>query len=147
MSVFLRWGIFGILGVAALLYAYNASKHMAEKRAARSAPAGISASSSAEPESLPETDAPSDSIDAGPPHCEVELVVARRARAARAEGQPLDRLLRIQEIAFEEPPHRQRLETVAARWFKHEGAEFDPETLRAVVMRECINTKPPAPAP
>ncbi len=28
MSVFLRWGIFGILGVAALLYAYNASKRL-----------------------------------------------------------------------------------------------------------------------
>ena len=26
MSVFLRWGIFGILAVAALMYAYNASK-------------------------------------------------------------------------------------------------------------------------
>jgi len=35
MSVFLRWGIFGILGVAALLYAYNASKHFAQSHAAK----------------------------------------------------------------------------------------------------------------
>ena len=30
MGVFLRWGIFGILAVAAMVYAYNASKRMAE---------------------------------------------------------------------------------------------------------------------
>ena len=29
MSVFLRWGVFGILAVAALIYAYNASKRLA----------------------------------------------------------------------------------------------------------------------
>ena len=48
MSVFLRWGIFGILGVAALVYAYNASKSMAEKRAARDA-AAATATAQAEP--------------------------------------------------------------------------------------------------
>ena len=39
MSVFLRWGIFGILGFAGLMYAYNASKQMAAKRATSAAPA------------------------------------------------------------------------------------------------------------
>ncbi len=43
MSVFLRWGIFGILGVAALLYAYNASKRMAERHARQTPPAAQAA--------------------------------------------------------------------------------------------------------
>ena len=39
MGVFLRWGVLGIVSIAALVYAYNSSKRMAEARAARSAPA------------------------------------------------------------------------------------------------------------
>ena len=124
MSVFLRWGIFGILGVAGLMYAYNASKQMAAKRAARVAPAAVETAQPAAP--MPEVQAapaPASAAAAtnAPPHCEAELVVAQRALAARAEGQPLDRLLRIQEIAFQEPVRRQRLEKVATFWFRHEG--------------------------
>jgi hypothetical protein len=62
------------------------------------------------------------------------LVVAQRALAARAEGQPLDRLLRIQEIAFQEPVRRQHLEKVATFWFQHEGPVPIPEALRQGVM-------------
>ena len=49
MSVFLRWGIFGILGFAGLMYAYNASKQMAAKRAARVAPAAVETAQPVEP--------------------------------------------------------------------------------------------------
>jgi hypothetical protein len=37
MGVFLRWGVFGILGVAALIYAYNANKQLAERHDSREA--------------------------------------------------------------------------------------------------------------
>jgi hypothetical protein len=77
-----------------------------------------------------------------PPHCEAELVVAQRALAARAEGQPLDRLLRIQEIAFQEPVRRQRLEKVATFWFQHEGPVPIPEALRLGVISNCVMTSP-----
>ena len=133
MSVFFRWGVFGILGVAALLYAYNASKHMAEKRVAGQAPAASVAAqpapASAEPEPVP-GDLPS-------PRCAAELVVAQRALEARAQGEPLDRLLRIQEIAFQESTRRERLEKVATGWYRLEGAAPAPGALSAAVISEC----------
>ena len=145
MSVFLRWGIFGILGVAGLMYAYNASKQMAAKRAARIAPAAVETAQPAEPGPEVQT-APAAALAPvptnAPPHCEAELVVAQRALAARAEGQPLDRLLRIQEIAFQEPVRRQRLEKVATFWFQHEGPVSLPEALRLGVISNCVMTSP-----
>jgi hypothetical protein len=143
VSVFLRWGIFGILGVAGLMYAYNASKQMAAKRAARLAPAAVDTAQPAAPR--PEAQAapaPAPAATNAPPHCEAELVVAQRALAARAEGQPLDRLLRIQEIAFQEPVRRERLEKVATFWFQHEGPAPIPEALRLGVISNCVMTSP-----
>lgn len=138
MSVFLRWGIFGILGVAGLMYAYNASKQMAARHAASAVPA-VETPQRAEPE--PEAAPAAASVNT-PPHCEAELVVAERALAARAEGQPLDRLLRIQEIAFQEPVRRQRLEKVATFWFQFEGPQPAPEALRAEVTADCSKASP-----
>jgi hypothetical protein len=147
VSVFLRWGIFGILGFAGLMYAYNASKQMAAHRAARALPPAVEAARPPEPRpQAPASSGPaSAAINAAanaPPHCEAELVVAQRALAARAEGQPLDRLLRIQEIAFQEPVRRQRLEKVATVWFQYEGPEPAPEALRLGVIGECVKASP-----
>jgi hypothetical protein len=145
VSVFLRWGIFGILGVAGLMYAYNASKQMAAKRANRVAPAVVESAPPVEPvqqATAPPAPAPSPAIANTPAHCEAELTVAQRALAARAEGQPLDRLLRIQEIAFQEPVRRQRLEKVATFWFQYEGPEPIPEALRIGVISDCVRTSP-----
>ena len=139
MSVFLRWGIFGILGVAALIYAYNASKHMAEKRASATPVADAPAASTATPamEAAP---------DAGPletaPRCDAELRVAQHALEARGQGEPLDRLLRSQEIAFQDPPLRERLARVATRWFELEGDAPDAESLRAAVVSDCEKAVP-----
>jgi len=142
VSVFLRWGIFGILGFAGLMYAYNASKQMAAKRAARPAPAVETAQSGKPAPEVQAEPAPASAATNAPPHCEAELVVAQRALAARAEGQPLDRLLRIQEIAFQEPVRRQRLEKVATFWFQHEGPVPIPEALRLGVISNCVMTSP-----
>ena len=70
--------------------------------------------------------------DAIPPaHCEAELVVAQRAIQARKEGEPLDRVLRIQEIAWQQPPERrERLEKVATRLVQLRGRQPVPEALR-----------------
>ena len=146
MSVFLRWGIFGILCVAALVYAYNASKSMAEKRAAQNAVAV------SEPRTRGRA---AIAISTGDrhrqrrrrprtaPHCQAELVVAQRALEARRQGEPLDRLLRIQEIAFQEPTaRRQRLETVATRWYQLEGDEPIPEALSIAVISDCVRFSP-----
>jgi hypothetical protein len=140
MSVFLRWGIFGILAVAGLLYAYNASKSLADKRAVRNAPG------TAEQIQPPEPGAELESQPLAPaatPQCEEELRVAERARAARADDVPLDRLLRMQEIAFQEPPRRSRLEKVATFWFDFDGAEPAPEELRAAVIGACEKARNP----
>jgi hypothetical protein len=138
MSVFLRWGVFGILGVAALVYAYNASKRMAERHAAREVAQTnvMPRAPGTEPEPVQsERPAPS-------PACEAELIVARRALEARAAHEPLDRLLRIQEIAFEGQPRRARLEKVATDWFGLVGAEPDPEGLRIAVIDSCVKASP-----
>jgi hypothetical protein len=136
MSVFFRWGVFGILGVAALVYAYNASKHMADKRAALQAPA---ASEVAQP--VPAAAEPV-SEDSPSPRCAAELVVAQRALEARAQGEPLDRLLRIQEIAFQQSPRRERLEKVATDWYRLEGPAPAPGALSAAVVGECDRLGP-----
>ena len=77
-----------------------------------------------------------------PAHCETELVVAQRAIEARRSGAPLDRLLRIQEIAFESsPPRRARLEKVATRYFSYQS-EFAPAALRIAVISDCMASSP-----
>lgn len=151
MSVFLRWGVFGILGVAALLYAYNASKRLAENRAVRDAPsqavapdaAVTVAEATAEVEAEMEEEAataPASAEPAAPAvraECEAELVVAQRAIEMRKQGAPLDRVLRIQEIAWQEQPaRRERMENVATRWFGYEG-DFAPASLRIAVINDC----------
>ena len=153
MSVFLRWGVFGILGVAALLYAYNASKRMAESHAARATPVA-----SAPAPVAPVTEAPQAPVAASSPaaapaavqeqpravsaRCEAELEVARQAIDMRKQGAPLDRVLRMQEIAWQETPERRvRLEKVATRWFGYEG-EFQPGMLRIAVINDCERATP-----
>jgi hypothetical protein len=69
-------------------------------------------------------------------------VVAQRALEARRDGEPIDRLLRIQEIAFQEPPRRQRLEKVATHWYQLEGDEPVPEALSIAVNSDCVRFSP-----
>jgi hypothetical protein len=151
MSVFLRWGIFGIIGFAALMYAYNASKRMAEKHS-RESPVAVATergetagtpSSSPAPATGPALEAASAPKSTAAPHCEAELVVAQRALEARRERVPLDRLLRIPEIAWQEPVARRvRLEGVATRWYQLEGDEPVPEALRIYVISDCVHFSP-----
>jgi hypothetical protein len=140
VSVFLRWGIFGILGFAALMYAYNASKRMAEKHSTRDPPAA--AVSDPREAATPGPESSSAPSSTTPPHCQAELLVARRALEARREGEPLDRLLRIQEIAWQEQPRRRRLEEVATRWYGLEGEEPIPEALSIRVVSDCVHFSP-----
>lgn len=149
MGVFLRWGIFGILSVAALVYAFNSLSHIASARkavAAQSAPAVVSAEPVSEstaaptsepaaaPKPLPDDDVPS--------KCRVELDIARRAVASRSIGEPLDRLLRIQEIAWQDDAKvRDRLTVLATRWYETSGP-VDPARLRNTVVDECVAAKP-----
>ena len=151
MSVFLRWGVFGILGVAALLYAYNASKRLAESHAGKEPPAVAAQSVEPTPQAevpveeaapAPPKPVPETPRSTAPPHCEAELVVAQRAIELRKEGAPLDRVLRMQEIAFQEPAaRRQRLELVATRYYNYEG-DFHPEALRIGVISDCVMHSP-----
>jgi hypothetical protein len=151
MSTFLRWGVFGILAVAALVYAYNASKRMAARHTTQPVPAVTipAVPDVAQPvaQEQPAVAAPPSSPPepqrTAPPHCEAELVVARRAIEMRKQGEPLDRVLRIQEVAWQEPvERRQRLEKVATRWFGYEG-DFAPEALRIAVISDCVQHSPP----
>ncbi|HEX6398304.1 MAG TPA: hypothetical protein VFZ95_12840 [Steroidobacteraceae bacterium] len=148
MSVFLRWGVFGILGVAALLYAYNASKRLAEVHAGKPrviAPEPVGTPGDQEARELIE---PAEPATAPPPrptapaHCETELVVAQRAIELKKSGEPLDRVLRMQEIAWEEvPARRERLEKVATRWYGYEGS-FGTAALRVAVINDCQQSAP-----
>jgi hypothetical protein len=143
MSVFLRWGVFGILAVAALLYAYNSSKRLAE-RSRPPVAAQAPADTEIPPDEPPEEDAGPETIDdSTPPHCETELRVAERALQARRENEPLDKLLRAQVIAFEsDSTRRQRLEKVATDWYRHEGEEPIAEALRIHVISNCQQFSP-----
>jgi hypothetical protein len=145
MSVFLRWGIFGILGVAGLMYAYNASKQLAAKRSTGAAPAAVETPQGVQPgpEGRP-APAPQYAADeAVTPACEEELQVSMRAMKARRDGDPLDRLLRIESIAFQSDLNRrERLETVARKWFEWAGAEPSADSLRNMVLHDCWKFSP-----
>jgi len=153
VSVFLRWGVFGILGVAALLYAYNASKRMADAHASRPPPPPISEQASAgqtaeqpapaESESTqPSAPQPAETTVQAPAPCEAELTVVKRALEMKQRGEPLDRVLRMQEIAWEESPERRkRLELVATRYYGYEGS-FSPAALRSTVINDCQRSAP-----
>jgi len=125
--------------MAAVLYAYNSSKRLAEVRSAQKAQAPVAAprqtdaEAASEPQPLPESSPQPDL----PPRCQAELAIAQRALEARRQGEPLDRLLRIQEIAFQEQTWRLRLEAVATRWYQWTGEEPAPEALRDAVVRNC----------
>ena len=142
MSVFLRWGIFGILGFAGLMYAYNASKQMAQRRQSQPVPA-ISADTRAVPDTGEGVAAPVSGIEAVTPACEEELQVAESAMKARRDGEPIDRLLRTQIIAFQsDSKRRERLETVARKWFGWAGAEPGAAALRDAALRDCWKFSP-----
>src|SRR5690349_11226039 len=111
MGVFLRWGVFGIVAVAALLYAYNASKRLSERRAAERPVASQDAvdeddAAEDQAETAADTEreaAPEEETEAGPEMpapCAEEQRVAERALKMRRDGDRLDRLLRIDIIVF-----------------------------------------------
>ena len=146
MGVFLRWGIFGILAVAALVYAYNTLGRLAERHRAAPAngvtapvrPAGDSSSSTTASDA-PAAPTPQAERDAIPAHCAVELDIARRAAESRSIGEPLDRLLRIQEIAWEKDEKlRERYTQLATRWYNEPGS-VDAARLRRDVVAACVN--------
>lgn len=152
MSVFLRWGIFGILAVAALVYAYQSSKRLADTRgvavsaapASHPPPAPVQAEA---PAAAPDVEAPSAVVEPAQPAdplCEQELQAAQRAIDMRKQGEPLDRVLRIPEIAWQEPAaRRERLAAVASRWYGYES-EFTAQALRIAVFNDCARaTAPP----
>ena len=95
MSVFLRWGVFGILAIAALVYAYNASKRLADARTPPAAPApATTVTATAAPEDVPARG----SVAAMPeakveqpldPACAHELLVAQRAVEMRRQGEQM----------------------------------------------------------
>jgi len=149
MSVFLRWGVFGILGVAALLYAYNASKRLAQVHPGNAQAVAVEPASAPGDDDSGDADVPvAQSIEpapppaSAPPHCETELIVAQRAIELKKAGAPLDRVLRIQEIAWEEVrARRERLAQVATRWYGYEGS-FGPDALRVAVINDCRQFAP-----
>jgi hypothetical protein len=147
VSVFLRWGVLGILSVAALLYVYNASKRVAEVRGqsatGMTAPAATAAADAGQAgEAAEPAGAPAESVAELSPHCEVELLIARRALDLRRQDTPLDRVLRMQEIAWQEPAaRRERLEQVATRWYGQE-TPIGAAELKAAVVSDCEQSAP-----
>ena len=141
MGVFLRWGIFGILAVAALVYAYNALGHLADRH--RNAPVAAAAPPPAEAQvAVQDAPSPPAAGDAIPARCTVELDIARRAVESRSVGEPLDRLLRIQEIAWEpDEKLRAHLTELATHWFNEPGP-IDAARLRHDVLAACNGVKP-----
>jgi hypothetical protein len=146
MTVFLRWGVFGIIAVAALLYAYNASKDLARIHQSTSAPVVGQEDSTADEVETAESEATAGIETASvaevepqmPEDCEQERLVAERALKYRRDGEPLDRLLRIDVIAFQaDDQRRQRLETVARQWYEREGRDPNAAALRGEVLRDC----------
>jgi hypothetical protein len=162
--VFLRWGIFGIIAVAALIYAYNALGHLADRRklppAAEVAPLarGLNEQPLARrlneqppaPDPAPEQQPPAGEtrttavrVEPGiPPRCAIELDIARRAAESHSIGEPLDRVLRIQEIAWQKDEKlRARYTQIATRWYGEPGP-VDAGRLHRDVVAACVDATP-----
>ena len=132
------------------MYAYNASKQLAEKqRCARDARGEYGRAADRQRRAQRE---PADRIRRCRPRrrtARSSSLVAQRALEARAQGEPLDRLLRIQEIAFQEPPRGVRGSKRWRRdWYRLEGEEPIPEALRIAVISDCVRSaREASPAP
>ena len=139
MTVFLRWGAFALLSIAALIYAYRVNERsddirakieqqvMAQRAAEtarqQSAPAPVSAGNVASTRALS-------------PACEEAVQLAMEAARARRSGEPLDRVLRQGRIAWEEDPARKRQLTAAAQLGYTLRDVAEPE-IRVVVAKDC----------
>lgn len=152
MGVFLRWGIFGIISVAALVYAYNALGRLAEHRRGSSSAVTAGTRDMSDMPARGANEAPAGGAvaagsadvenDAIPGHCQVELDIARRAAAARSIGEPLDRVLRIQEIAWQQDEKlRERFTELARHWYAAPGP-VDDARLRREVVTPCLDATP-----
>ena len=136
MSVFLRWGIFGILGVAGLMYAYNASKRMAEKQLRnRDRPECRAASRF---EAAPEARAGDplqrrvDGRRTARRNWWWRSARSRRAvTACRSIGCCVSRRSRFRTLSVANDSRS------GDNWFEWVGAEPSPEALRMRRMRDC----------
>ena len=150
MSVFLRWGVFGILGVAALLYAYNASKRW-PRRAPRTRPRRCRTpaddAAAEEPTQPASRQQRAESV--------VSVATASRERAATpatarrswwSPNAPSTCARKVRRsiacCASRKSPGRNRRSgasdsrQVATRWFGYTG-DFGPEALRIAVINDC----------
>lgn len=156
MGVFLRWGVFAILAIAALMYAYNASKQLSSRPPAASAPVptAVEVATDQDESQAERAEAERESVEEElvdlPPVCDEEREIAERALKMRRDGEALDRLLRIDRIAFQsDAMRRARLEDVARYWFERPGADPDSLALRTEAAQACREylSRPASPAP
>ncbi len=126
MTVFLRWGVFALLTIAALIYAYRVNERSSDITARLEAQRVQSAR-------LPAAEGGSATPPPLPADCAGELRAVEAAAASAARGEPLDRVLRRREIAFEtDPAEKARLTLAANRGFAAPGADA---TERAAIAR------------
>lgn len=131
MTVFLRWGAFALLAIAALVYAYRVNEQ-APAIADRMANANTEAADSDEP--------PIDVVadDALPKVCAGIITAMRGARTAAENGDPLDRALRQSVIAFEtDPPTQEAMRSAAEAEFvaTRDGESRSNEIAASTCMR------------
>ncbi|HPF25354.1 MAG TPA: hypothetical protein P5528_13520 [Steroidobacteraceae bacterium] len=138
MTVFLRWGVFGLLAISALIYAYRVNERSddirtrLEERAdeqrrkdARSLPAPVDPAAAVLPENVADS-----------AKCAEAVQLALDAAAAARAGEPLDRVLRQARIAWQEDQVR-KAELATAAELGYSLADTPPEDIRGVVIEGC----------
>ncbi len=139
MTVFLRWGVFGLLAISALIYAYRVNERsddirlQLEQRAEQRRAAERELREAARRD-VEFSDKPA--IASLSSACEEAVQVAVDAAAAAKAGQPLDRVLRQERIAWQdEPVRKQRLAVAARLGYSLHGQ--DGAAIRRAVADEC----------
>lgn len=138
MTVFLRWGAFGLLAISALIYAYRVNERSDDIRArleeradqrrmeaARSLAAPVDRAAGSLPEKIADS-----------AKCTEVVQVALDAAAAAQASEPLDRVLRQTRIAWQEDPVR-KAELAAAAERGYSLADMPAEDIRRVVAEDC----------
>ncbi|MCB1623543.1 MAG: hypothetical protein KDI32_03065 [Pseudomonadales bacterium] len=139
MTVFLRWGAFALLSIAALIYAYRVNERSDDIRARLTQQLAVRRAANAERE---RRTAPVDQrtaatpLDPLSPACEEELQVAIGAARSATAGEPLDRVLRQERIAWQgDPPRKARL--TAAAQLGYSLAEKSVADIRRAIAAGC----------
>jgi hypothetical protein len=152
MTVFLRWGVFALLATAALIYAYRVNERsgdIAARLDAQRANATLPSTANPSPENADATSGkatPKARIAPLDAACRPVLRAVQLGVEGAARGEPLDRVLRHSDIAFEADERQQR-QLAAAATRAYQAPPLTTAERESLAREICANAVSPPDMP